>query len=504
MANQYTDQMKDLQAKAAADPHRPRYHFLPPCWMMGDPDGLLFHNDQYHLFYISQSSLKPGTPQHWAHVTSTDLVHWTHLPIAFASTPGSCDEGGLRTGSAAQDDDRVAILYAGADFPKRTREWREVICLATSTDGMLTWKKDPSNPVVTPPPGLDVTGFRDPCFWKEADMWHMLVGSGVQDKGGTALLYRSKDLVEWEYMHPLCEEYDATNRYWECPDFFPLGGKHVLLVSKTSPHLWYSSTILARSLLATFYAVGTYKNHRFSVEGEGNTDAGGYFYAAKTLVDGQGRRIIWGWVWEGRYAWEGRPAEVAQAQGWAGVLSLPRILSLGHDGTLRFEPPAELAVLRERERRCAGVEIAGDSVIPLEGFEGECIEIEAEIDPKDTEECGIVVRRSPDGAEETRITYIARDGRLVIERERSSMDGTTDRFMRGGRLALSGDEPLRLRIFLDRSVLEVFANDRMCLTSRIYPTRKDSVGVAVFAEGGNARVVSMTAWDMRSIWGRDE
>src|SRR6185295_15275370 len=118
------------------------------------------------------------------------------------------------------------------------------------------------------------------------------------------LLYRSPDLVHWEYLHPLVTGKKEQGGMWECPNFFSLGGKHVLLVS-------VHGTVL--------YFTGTYRDHHFTIEHEGNTDHGGHFYAAQFFQDPQGRRILFGWVTEGRSDAEQRAA------GWSGAQSLPRV-----------------------------------------------------------------------------------------------------------------------------------------------------------------------------------
>jgi beta-fructofuranosidase len=142
---------------------------------------------------------------------------------------------------------------------------------------------------------------------------------------------------------------------------------------------------------------------------------------------------------------------------------------------------------------------AGQVVVAPE-IAGDTLELMVELAPARDGLCGIVVRRTPDGAEQTRISYDAALRRLIVDRTQSSLNPTTDRNLHVAPLTLGPQEPLRLHIFLDRSVLEVFANQRVSITSRIYPTRADSVGVALLAEREGARLLSFDAWQMRSIW----
>ena len=468
------------------DPHYPVFHLGTPIGGLNDPCGAIWRGGEYHLFYQRHAR--------WGHAVTRDLVHWRHLPIALTATPGSCDEGGCWSGSAAVADGTPVIMYTGVDIPtrERPREWREVQCLAIGSHDTESWQKYPGNPVVeSPPPDLDITDFRDPCIWKEGDDWYMIIGAGIRYEGATALMYRSPDLKRWEYLHPLCTGApDPTCYCWECPDFFALGDRHVLLTSKLSPLLQYASINPTRTMMSTFYAVGTYRNHRFTVETSGNTDAGGNFYAAKSLLDGKGRRLLWGWVWEGR------DPEAAQAAGWNSVISLPRVLTLAPDGRLRFAPPQELKVLRGHHWAVTDVTLHDSVPVPLDPVAGDCLELLAELVPAEREEFGISLRRSPDGVEQTRLVYRRSDATLAVDRSRASLDPQQWTYLRSGRLELAQGETLRLQVFLDRSVIEVFANGRLCLTSRVYPTRGDSVGGAEFAAGGEARLRLLDAWVM--------
>ena len=180
-------------------------------------------------------------------------------------------------------------------------------------------------------------------------------------------------------------------------------------------------------------------------------------------------------------------------------MSLPRILTLRPNGSLGVEPVPELRRLRGDLRRVEAIEIASESSIMLEGAAGDCVEILAEFAAGDAA-VGVMVRRSPDGAEETVVRYDRETGYLIVDCERSSLDVKVDREVQGTALPLPADEPLQLHIFVDRSVIEVFANGRVCVSDRVYPARSDSVGVGVFARGGDARLTSWRCWQVKPIW----
>jgi beta-fructofuranosidase len=332
----------ELREKLMRDPFRPQFHLLPRANWMNDPCAPRFHRGLYHMFFQYNPNAAVWGDMHWNHATSPDLIHWKHEPVAIAPTPGSFDAFGIFTGSVLPGMEVPTVLYTGvsksAEETIRGEGLREVQCLATSTDPDLrTWKKLDKPVLASPPEGVKVTGFRDPCPWKDGETWYLGVGSGFNGVGGAVLLYRSTDGRNWEYLHPLAQgkwregttgNPVDTGEMWECPDFFPLGGKHVLLYSTERKVYWEVGTFGKADL-------------KFHSETQGLLDHG-YYYAMKSMLDEKGRRILWGWVEENRTEAELRAA------GWAGSMALPRVLTLGADNRLRMEVPPEFSVLRAK------------------------------------------------------------------------------------------------------------------------------------------------------------
>ena len=481
-----------LRERLANDSQRPRYHFLPPHNWLNDPNGVIQFNGEYHLFY----QYNPDAPRHgnihWGHAVSRDLLHWEHLPIALAPVPGSYDAAGVWSGCAVAADGTPAILYTGLSDDNVQR-----VGLAFGDATLRTLTRHPASPVIPAAPveHLDLlrgrrgtVEFRDPCVWREADGWYMVLGAGIVAVGGTALLYHSPDLIGWEYLHPLCVG-DVTRRepfwsgiMWECPDFFPLGGKHVLMVSA-----WDNATLEVQHM------IGTYADHRFTPEREAITDYGRW-YAPQSFTDDRGRLIDWGWIREGR------SVEAQVAAGWSGAMALPRVLSLTPSGDLAAAPAPEFVALRHNHRRFAAHTLTPGTLEGLDGASGAFLELHATIDPGDADRCGLLVRRSPDGAEETRIVYDRASGTVTLDRSRSTLDPASlpgDPVMPAN---LDPDRTLRLRLFLDASILELFIGEHTACADRIYPSRPDSLGLALFAEGGTATLLSLDLWEMASIW----
>jgi beta-fructofuranosidase len=294
-------------------------------------------------------------------------------------------------------------------------------------------------------------------------------------------LYRSADLVHWEYVHPICiGDARETGDIWECPDLFQLGDRHILMVSPIP-------------LRKTLYFVGSFRDHTFEALNQGVVDDGGYLYAPQSFTDDHGRRVMFGWLWEGR------EQSLQRAAGWAGVMSLPRVLLPRSDGALGMQPAPELRSLRGRCTRLGDTTISPASTEPVD-LRGAAVEIVAEFVPSQSARYGLKVLCAPDGSEQTLISYDPGSGWLSIDRERSSLEAGVHREPRGTHIQLADGENLSLQVFVDHSVVEVYANARACLTSRVYPSRADSVGIELFAEGGPARLVELEAWELGAIW----
>ncbi len=467
----------ELLLKVMSDPQRPRYHAAPYAYYMGDPNGLIQVDGVYHLFYQHAPTLEPEMRMHWGHQRSVDLLHWEHMPIALYPDPyhDAC------SGSAVNDNGRVTAIYTGAE-PQQ-----QCIAFAEGED-LATLRPYEGNPVVAgPPEGLAVAGFRDPYVWREGDAWLMAVGSGIQGEGGALLLYASPDLVHWDYLHPLCTgDRETTHDMWECPSLVPLGrGKHLLAINALPlPVDW------ARMKAVCF--VGTYADRRFTAERQADLDLFGEIWAPQIFRDDRGRNILMAMAWEAR-PW--------QQHGWGTCQTLPRVMALGEDGELRVDPIEEVETLRRTHRRLEGIAVGPDAVTLAPDTGGDALEVIAVFEPLSAhrdipERFGVVVRRSPNGEEETRVGYDTVAGRVFADRSRASLDPEAQGGTRDDRgcLELDANAPITLRVFVDRSVLDVFVNRRAAGTLRIYPTRADSLGVGVFCEGGQALLRSLDVW----------
>ncbi len=450
-----------LEKRLATDPMRPQFHLLPAKNWMNDPNGPVYFNGSYHMFFQYNPHGATWGDMNWNHAVSKDMMHWTHLPIALTPTPGSADAFGCFSGSAVVVGKRVYMIYTGtaASTPELATlkdghsNILETQCLAYSDDSdLVRWTKLPDPVIAKTPPGMKVTGFRDPSIWKHGDWCYMTVGSGEERVGGCVLLYRSKDLKGWEYLHQLtggewngkptvnpCDD----GEMWECPDFFALDGGHVLIYSTLGKVFWQSGTLDEVTMKFTARKTGLL-----------DLDA---FYAPKTQLDAKGRRILWGWIPERR-----SDAEMLKA-GWSGMMSLPRVMNLDKDGSLRVTMLPELIGLRRDTVK----------VIPKA-----CGEFMYASD-KDFE---VVLKMSGDGRELLRAKYTPATRTLTVD---------------GHDVPVAAGRDAHLHGYVDGSVIDLIVNKSVGYTKRFYYEQTVAPDVSVeVLKGATAEV-----WGTKPISG---
>ncbi len=462
--------------------YRPGYHLAPRAGWMNDPNGVVYFRGEYHVFYQHHPFDPSWGPMYWGHAKSRDLVNWQHLPIALA--PGDeFDRHGCFSGSAVVCGDTLALLYTGHTWlGERGDEsaMRQVQCLAISTDGIHFAKQ---GAVIEAPPHASIIHFRDPKVWREGEHWYLVVGARLGERPCLPL-YRSADLRHWQFLDYLCSGDEGDGYMWECPDLFRLDGQDVLLYS---PQGMQAEGFERLNKFHTGYRVGRVDDARhFSGGPFIELDNGHDFYAAQTQLAADGRRLVWAWLdmWDSPMP--------SKAHHWCGMLGLPRELEL-HDGRLRSFPARELTALRQQallvdESVCEGA--GGWRRLPE--LDGDMLELEVRLDLRGCSQgqLGVALRCSEDGGEQTRLYYDARLQRLVLDRDRSGagVDGQRSAALN------AGQQSLELRVFLDRSSIEVFAADgSFSLSSRLYP-HPSSLGVSLLGNADGGRVAIRQAW----------
>ncbi|MEU2282076.1 glycoside hydrolase family 32 protein [Streptomyces sp. NPDC013178] len=452
---------------APCDPYRPVAHLRPPRNWINDPNGLVFHDGHYHVCYQYNPYGATHANMHWGHFRSSDLLSWEPLPIALSPTPGGVDADGCFSGNAVSDGDRLVAFYS-AHREDRSPQHQPVTC-ATSLDGGRTFS--PRGEPVVPELPEGCTMYRDPYVWRDGDKWRMLVGAALADGRGAALLYESPDLDDWTYLGPFdAREQEPvggtglhTGEGWECPQYLPpRSGRPGALIFSA-----WNDDDGPRCVTAL---VGEEHGAVFESGPPVLVDHGPDCYAPALLrapgghshAEGGGgsRWLLWGWSGEAREgAW-------AVADGWAGVLTLPREIAVGDDGTLRQQPAAELLALRGAHHVHAEGVTRGPEPVELGGV-GRAFDLTARLET--TGAASLRLLTTPDGSEYLDIRLDAAAGELVVDRDHASLD---DRAHGGSyRMPCPTGRPVDLRLVVDHSVAEVFLTTTgQVLTLRFYPT----------------------------------
>lgn len=456
-------ELEKLNLKIRDDPQRPIYHFIAPARWMNDPNGPIYYKGEYHLFYQFNPFSDTWGHIHWGHAKSEDLIHWEHLPIALKP---STNEGETHcfSGDCVIDEGIPKILYTsiGPERPPSTgaEQW-----LAIGDENLVKWKKYKNNPVMTLELNgkYDVRDWRDPFLWKEGNYWYAVLGGHlIKPKRPLILLYRSKDLINWEFLNPLIIEERKKGKNWECPNFFKLKDKYVLIVS---PHK------------QVIYNVGDYKEHKFIPTEWRKLDYGRSFYATNILDDQKNERIVlWGWIQGG-----------GDIEGWNGCLSLPRIINLNSENILEIKPMPELKQLRLdhkkfEERKISSHDRDRDKIKP---FSGAAIEIKARLKNISAERFGFNLY-SEDSIEN-------KDHLILLDSENNEVVSGNEKAKIGKNL---NREYIDIHIFIDKSVLEVFINYQYYITSRIYLKSGKDYQIAPLSINGEFLIKRQDIWKM--------
>ncbi|OCA82878.1 glycoside hydrolase family 32 protein [Pseudobacillus wudalianchiensis] len=433
---QVAAKVKENEENRKKDPYRLLFHLMPPVGLLNDPNGLIQYRGRYHVFYQWNPFATSHGPKFWGHYISDDLVHWEEKPPALTPTEWY-DKHGCYSGSAIEEAGKLLLFYTGNVKKGEQRETYQ--CAAVSDNGVQFEKE---GPVILLPAGF-TAHFRDPKVWKRNDRWYMVVGAQTIKEEGVVVLFSSSDLRNWHYKGPIagsCMNGLGHFGYmWECPDFFQMDDKDILLVS---PQGLKPDGYRYENLFQSGYFIGEWKEGTTEfAHGEfSELDRGFDFYAAQTFKDEQGRRIMIGWM---GITDEQELFQPTIKKGWVHALTLPRELVL--EGTkLLQKPVVELMKLRRKETFHGHVSL-GMNGKTWGGICEEASEIKVQFDELGEEKIEIEIRGN--------VTLLfCPIKKLFTLRRKSYKDGAVE-----SRTC----ELLRLEdvhIFLDTSSLEVFIN----------------------------------------------
>ena len=473
---------EEASEKMIQKEERPAFHLSARTGWMNDPNGFSYYQGQYHMFYQYYPYDSHWNSMHWGHAVSPDLLHWEYLPAVLAPDE-KYDRDGCFSGSAITlPDGRQLLMYTGVVEDHLWGGETNTIqtqCLAVG-DG-IDYKKVENNPVLSAedlPEGGSRSDFRDPKMWRKKDgTYCCIVGNKSADGSGQILLYTSLNGFSWSFKKVFAANHNRFGKMWECPDFFELDGKGVLL---TSPQDMLPQGFEYHNGNGTLCLIGDYdeKEDAFTEERNQAIDYGIDFYAPQTILTEDNRRIMIGWMQN----WDTCNLHTPEKP-WFGQMSLPRELSV-RNGRLYQNPIRELEGLRCGKVEYYNVPVSG--VVSLKGIEGRRVDMELTIRPEKEQEVyqKFAVRFAQDENHQTSLSFRPHEAVLKVDRKFS---GSRRAIIHQRRCLVNEPDckkgELRIRIILDRYSVEAFVNDGEQVMTATFYTDQTATGISFFADG---------------------
>lgn len=476
------------------EPLRPFFHFTAPKNWINDPNGMVYYDGEYHLFYQHYPHDNSWGPMHWGHAVSIDLVNWQHLPIAlYPDELGYIFSGGAVIdweNTAAFGKEAMVAFFTHHDPATEAQSQS----LAYSLDKGRSWTKYVGNPVIPPHP--ERRDFRDPkVIWYEDGVgtahWVMLIAAG-----DVVMLYTSVNLRDWTFASTFGGDQGALSGVWETPDLFQLP------ISGTSESRWVLTVGVGAG--ASFdeikmqYFVGQFDGQQFRNENDKElvlwADHGADFYAAQAWSDApNGRRVWLAWMTHWAYA------RVTPPKTWRGAMTLPREIGLKNTAVgprLVQSPVPELQQLRQSPMQWQNMTITHDAPYVPE-VEGELFEIITEFDGNEAqEEFGIRVQVG-DG-EFTAVSYTPKTQTLCFDRSQSGQTDFHEAFAEVHRVRYApSSDTIRLHLFVDRSAIELFVDDgQLTMAERVFPHEGNN-GIQLYTVAETALLKKLTIYPLK-------
>ena len=482
MISRELQRAREYEAEYGAAIHpeqRPVFHLSPRCGWMNDPNGFGIYQGKYHMFYQYYPYASHWDSMHWGHAVSSDLLHWEYLPCALAPDTDPDREGCFSGSAFPLPDGRHLLMYTGVSREQQPGgQFREIQTQNIAVGDGTDYQKYEGNPVLTAadlPEGGSRFDFRDPKIFPLSDgRLCCAIGNRPADDSGQILLYLSEDGFRWKYWKVLAANRNRFGRMWECPDFFPLDGKWVLL---TSPQDMLPQGFEYHNGNGTLCLTGSFDEAEgnFTEETDQAIDYGIDFYAPQTVLTPDGRRVMIGWLQNWDACAIRRPESA-----WAGQMSLPRELSL-RNGRLYQQPLRELASLRRDEKEFHDIPVSGQVRLP--GIQGRAVEMEIRVRPADPAAVfhKFAVRFAEDGQFHTAFSFRPHEGILKADRKFS---GSRRAIVHQRRcLVEHRDGALTIRLILDRFSAECFVGEGEQVMSMALYTDTAADGISFFADG---------------------
>ncbi len=467
---------------------RPAFHATPTIGWMNDPNGFSFYQGECHLFYQYHPYSNEWGPMYWGHLKTADFLRWDRLPAALAPDQEYDAFGCFSGGAVELPDGRQLLMYTGVQRQHNQEGFLQDIqtqCAAIG-DG-VDYEKCPLNPVLdgtSLPAGGSAVDFRDPKVWREGDVFYAAIGNRTEDDSGAVLLYQSPDCLHWEFVRTLDRSYNQYGKMWECPDFFPLDGRQVLI---TSPQDMEPQGLEYHAGNGTLCLIG-----RYEPEGEGFVreraqaiDYGLDFYAPQTLEAPDGRRIMIAWMQN----WATVRSKPHHCR-WFGQMTLPRELSV-RNGRLCQLPVRELESRRGAAVVRRSLLVNGETSLP--GVQGRTVDLTVTVRPMaGSSYRWFRLHVAKGGRYDTIIRYRPGEDTVKIDRTRGGLpfDIVHTRTF----LVRPRDGEIKLRVILDRFSVELFVNDGEQAASTVIYTPQEAD--AITFEAGGQVLVDVEKYDL--------
>ncbi|MFD2762132.1 glycoside hydrolase family 32 protein [Lentibacillus juripiscarius] len=467
--------LADRQELVAADPYRLHYHLMAPVGLINDPNGFIYFQGRYHLFFQWNPFETKHGKKFWGHFISENLTHWELVSPALAPDEWY-DKDGCYSGSAVVKDDKLYIFYTG-NVKNEDGERESYQCLAVSEDGHHFHKE---GPVIHVPDGY-TAHFRDPKVFYKNNSWQMVIGAQSEDREGAVVLYTSPDLRNWTFQGKLASAdsfgEEGLGYMWECPDLFELDGSDILIISPQGlePDGYYYNNIFQAGYLS-----GKVDNKALSYEHGDFTelDRGFDFYAPQTTEAPDGRRILMAWMGNAEIGGTEHPTA---EYGWVHALTIPRSLEF-IDGSIRQHPVEELEQLRLSGVSHHHVTLK-DEEKQLENMHGDAFELQVSFREWDAASFQIRFGKT------TTFTYDEATRTCTLERMRFDQKGMESRKCYLETLN-------HIQVYKDTSSVELFLNNgEETFSARIFDSTRDP-NITFHTKGQ----ITLTAykWDMGS------
>ena len=470
---------EEVFGKTITGLERPVFHLTPYRGWMNDPNGFSIYQGKYHLFYQYYPYSSQWGSMHWGHAVSEDLLHWEYLPAALAPDE-QYDYDGCFSGCAfTMADGSHTLMYTGVRLEQMGDGRRHEVqtqCLAIGNG--IEYEKYQDNPVLDEndlPEGASRNDFRDPKVIRLSDgRLAALIGSRAADGSGQILMYTSENGLQWQYWKVLDESRNRFGRMWECPDFFELDGKWVLL---TSPQDMLPVGFEYHNGNGTLCLIGDFDETTgdFTEQSDQAVDYGIDFYAPQTILTPDGRRVMIGWMQN----WDSCSIREPDEK-WAGQMSLPRELAI-KNGRLYQWPVRELEQMRHDEVFCERT--IRDEQIEVEGICGRVLDMELEIEPVPGEDVyhRFSIWFAQNDKYHTALSFRPHERTLKIDRKFS---GSRRAIIHQRRAWVDApDGKLSLRLVLDRFSAEIFINGGEKVMSSALYTSIEAERISFKADG---------------------